>query len=69
MKRTVIIGIEMNTIYIVNIGDDKWVIMSSNDHTRELLDDYIWRCLSGYAVSEEGRGNAKTHVKMHTHKC
>jgi HNH endonuclease len=54
-----------NEYYIVNIGDDKWVIMSSNDHTRELLDDYIWRCLKGYAVSEEGKGKARTIVIMH----
>ena len=54
-----------NEYYIVNIGDDKWVIMLSNDHTREMLDDYIWRCLGGYAISDEGRGKTKTMVKMH----
>ena len=54
-----------NEYYIVNIGDDKWVIMLSNDHTREMLDDYIWRCLGGYAISDEGRGKTKTLVKMH----
>ena len=52
-----------NEYYIVNIGDDKWVIMSSNDHTRELLDDYIWWYLNGYAISREGK--ARTFVKLH----
>jgi hypothetical protein len=52
-----------NEYYIVNIGDDKWVIMSSNDHTRELLDDYIWSYLGGYAISHEGK--EKTLVKLH----
>ena len=42
-----------NEYYIVNLAEDKWVIMLSNDHTRELLDDYIWSCLGGYAISHE----------------
>ncbi len=44
-----------NEYYFVNIGLDKWVIMSSNDHTRELLDDYICSYLGGYAISHEGK--------------
>ena len=54
-----------NEYYIVNIGDDKWVTMSSNETTREMLDDYIWRCLKGYAISEEGKGKLRTIVHMH----
>ena len=54
-----------NEYYIVNIGDDKWTIMSSNDTTRDMLDDYIWRCLDGYATTDEGKRNAKTLVKLH----
>jgi hypothetical protein len=39
--------------------------MSSNDHTRELFDDYIWRCSAGYAIADEGKGKARTIVKLH----
>ena len=53
-----------NEYYIVNIGDDKWVIMSPNESTRESLDDYIWECLTGYAISRN-EGKKKTIVKMH----
>ena len=38
MKKIVIIGIEMNTISSILENHDKWIIMSSNDTTRELLD-------------------------------
>ena len=54
-----------NEYYIVNIGDDKWVIISSNDHTREMLDDNIWYCCSGYAVANEGKGKSRTTAKLH----
>ena len=54
-----------NEYYIVNIGDDKWVIMSSNDTTREMLDDYIWRCLGGYAFADERKGKTRKTVYMH----
>jgi hypothetical protein len=54
-----------NEYYIVNIGDDKWVIMSSNDTTREMLDDYIWRCLNGYAFADERKGKTRKTVYMH----
>ncbi len=53
-----------NEYYIVNIGVDKWVIMSPNERTRESLDDYIWECLDGYAISRN-EGKKKTIVKMH----
>ena len=52
-----------NEYYIVNIGDDKWIIMSSNDTTRELLDDYIWWYLGGYAIAKEGK--TRKTVYMH----
>ncbi len=54
-----------NEYYIVNIGDDKWIIMSSNDTTRELLDDYIWRCLKEYAITDERKGKTRTKVMLH----
>ena len=54
-----------NEYYIVNIGDDKWCIMSSNETTREMLDDYIWYYNKGYAISFEGKGKTKTGVKLH----
>ena len=54
-----------NEYYIVNIGDDKWCIMSSNDTTREMLDDYIWYYSNGYAISFEGKGKTKTGVNLH----
>jgi hypothetical protein len=54
-----------NEYYIVNIGEDKWVIMSSNDTTREMLDDYIWYYSKGYAISFEGKGKTRKNVRMH----
>ena len=54
-----------NEYYIVNLAEDKWVIMSSNDTTRENLDDYIWYCSKGYAITNEGKGKNRTTFKMH----
>ena len=54
-----------NEYYIVNIGDNKWCIMSSNETTREMLDDYIWECMNGYSISREGNGKSRTTVLLH----
>ena len=54
-----------NEYYIVNIGEDKWVIVTSNDTTRELLDDYIWYYSNGYSISFEVKGNTRTTINMH----
>jgi hypothetical protein len=39
--------------------------MSSNDHTHELLDDYIWYYSNGYAITHEHKGETRTTVAMH----
>ena len=37
--------------YIVQLSADKWTIMSSNQTTRDLLSDNIWRNANGYAIT------------------
>ena len=39
--------------------------MSSNDTTREMLDDYIWHFGHGYAISNESKGKTQTTARMH----
>jgi hypothetical protein len=50
-----------NEYYIVNFGNDKWLIVSSNDHTRELLTNHTWHCIKGYAVATIERKTASMH--------
>jgi hypothetical protein len=39
-----------NEYYIVNLSNDKWIIMSTGERTRELLTNHIWHYNSdGYA--------------------
>jgi HNH endonuclease/AP2 domain len=50
-----------NEYYIVNLSNDKWCIMSTNERTRELLTNHVWCCSSGYAITS----NDKTTIKLH----
>ena len=53
--------------YIVQLsGNDNWCIMSSNQTTRDLLTEHVWRCGSGYAITDvrDEDGN-KTTQKFH----
>ena len=48
--------------YIVSLPNDKWIIMSTGERTRELLTNYVWHC--------NNHGYAQTHIdnimpKMH----
>ena len=50
-----------NEYYIVNLSNDKWCIMSTNERTHELLTNHVWCCSSGYAITS----NDKTTIKLH----
>ena len=51
-----------NEYYIVNIGMDKWCIMSTGEQTRELLNDHTWHCNNhGYAQTHIGSIMPKMH--------
>ena len=50
-----------NEYYIVNIGMDKWIIMSTGERTRELLTNHTWHCMNGYATTT----NEFKHASMH----
>jgi hypothetical protein len=48
--------------YIVQLsGNDKWCIMSSNDRTREMLNEHIWRCDKGYAMTSIDKKTTLLH--------
>ena len=38
-----------NRYYIVSLPHDKWIIMSTNDQTRDILTNHILRNSEGYA--------------------
>ena len=38
--------------YIVQLSADKWTIMSSNQTTRDLLTDHVWRNANGYTITD-----------------
>ena len=51
-----------NEYYIVNLSNDKWCIMSTNERTRELLTNHIYYCnKGGYAMATNERKNAAIH--------
>ena len=43
-----------NKYYIVQISNDKWVILPTGERIRELMHNHIWRCCNGYARNSSG---------------
>ena len=50
-----------NRYYIVSLPNEKWIIMSTNNQTREILTNHILRNSEGYAQTTINDSNKKLH--------
>ena len=50
-----------NRYYIVSLPNEKWIIMSTNNQTRELLTNHILRNSEGYAQTDINDSTKKLH--------
>ena len=50
-----------NLYYIVSLQNEKWVIMTTNNQTRDLLTNHKWRNNEGYAQTDINDSTKKLH--------
>ena len=48
-----------NRYYIVSLPNEKWIIMTTNNQTRDFLTNHIWRNNEGYAMT-----TTENHTKI-----
>ena len=50
-----------NRYYIVSLPNEKWIIMSTNNQTRDILTNHILRNSEGYAQTDINDSTKKLH--------
>ncbi len=54
----------VNQYYIVQLNDEKWMILSTGERSIDLLVDHIWAYSNGYSITNIDKSTTSFHIKI-----
>ena len=54
----------INQYYIVQLNDEKWMILTTGERSIDLLVDHIWAYSNGYAITNIDKSTTSFHIKI-----
>lgn len=55
----------VNQYYIVQLNEDKWMILTTGERSIDILVEHIWGYSNGYAITNIDKGDSKSTTSFH----